>query len=171
MRRHILGFVSAIALLGCTSAASAGVLGPFAVEGAGITVIDGEHVEFEGIVLFPDFDLGWTEMASSFDINFGDAPFTIDGTLTLSGSNGNLNADLEGVLFTSGDFAVTSGEWVMTGGTGIFNGLAASGVFASFTHLASGNTRFFIGGNLVPAPGALALLGCGLLVVRRRRRA
>ncbi len=171
MRRRILGLVGAIALMACTSAATAGILGPFDLEAAGIVTPDGNHVDFEGIVLFPDAELGWTELVASFDIDFGDAPFTIDGTFTLSGSNGNLNADLEGVVFISDDFAVAAGEWVMTGGTGIFEGLAGSGVFSSFTHNASGITRVFIGGNLVPAPGALALLGCGLLGVRRRRRA
>ncbi|MEE9131032.1 MAG: hypothetical protein V3T84_13520 [Phycisphaerales bacterium] len=171
MRQRILGLVGAIALLGCTSGATAGIFGPFDLEAAGTSTVEDNHVEFEGIVLFPDFELGWTELVSHFDIDFGDVPFTIDGNFTLSGPNGDLNADFEGILFSSGDFGVTAGEWVMTGGTGIFEGLAGSGVFSSFTHLASGNTRAFIGGSLVPAPGALALLGCGLLGVRRRRRA
>ena len=171
MRRRILGFVGAMVLLGCTSAATAGVLGPFSVEAAGFSTLRDNHVEFEGIILFPDFELGWDRLVSSFDIDFDNDPFTIDGDFRLSGLNGNLNADLEGVLFSSGDFAVTAGEWVMTEGDGIFDGLAGSGVFFSFTHNETGITQFFIGGNLVPAPGALALLGCGLLGVRRRRRA
>jgi MYXO-CTERM domain-containing protein len=97
-------------------------------------------------------------------------------------SNAGLGGWWIGVEFTGANAANTANGWrVVNGPTtgasinafGIFNN-AGSGVFQAFFTLGAAPTpsRFMVdvNGTLVPAPGAMALLGVAGLVGGRRRR-
>jgi len=85
-----------------------------------------------------------------------------------------------GVEFTGANAANTANGWRVIGAPttgssidafGMYNN-AASGVFQAFWNLGAGNpSRLMVdvNGTLIPAPGAIALLGLAGLVSRRRR--
>lgn len=174
MKRLMYGMVTSAALAFGSTLATAGVVGPFEVEAEGVSTQDGAVVDFEGDVTSQTpISLNFDTLTSSITLGaVGGGPIDFTGSFVLSGADGDLFADVTGVLFDAGGFSSTAGSFIVTGGTGIFDGLTGEGVVNSLTFNEDGSTQVKIAGTLVPAPGVLGLFAVsGLVCGRRRRRA
>ena len=156
-------------VLGLTGIAQADLVGPFQLSGEGTSEQVGDQINITADIVMGDLDLD----NASATVTLGDStPFQqFGGDLTLTGDDGQLFATLEGAFFEQAGFTAGSGQMEITGGTGIFEDYFGSGVFTTMTDNATGATDLQLAGELIPAPGALALLGLAGLVGSRRRRA
>ena len=175
MVRSMNGLVAGLALLGCVSAASADVHGEFSV------TIQGE-VDLKN--LFEDLDFGfmgedilyqepfleWEMLQIEAFLTGTSDPFDFEGEFDLEGGLGGLEAMMMGTLLFGDEFITAEGTWELVEGDGAFEDFTGSGDFSIMTNNMTGFTEVTISGVLVPAPGALALVACGMLVSRRRRR-
>lgn len=114
----------------------------------------------DGVLNFEFLDASGTNLISAFSVAFSQAGNFI-WTITLGGT---FSADATGILQMSTD-ATSNGQWFLSDASptvgsedNTFGG--ANGGLLSH--------RFEI--NVIPAPGALALMGMGSLVAARRRR-
>lgn len=169
MRTVLLATVLAGLLLCAT--ARADVFGQFTLVSEGLTELDGLEADYAGPVISQPASFGFDMMIAELLIN---PAFTeLDGTFEWLGANGNLFAFAEGfvTLDPEGGFASSSGSWTITGGTGVFDGVTGTGTFAALINIFTDETTVLVGGTLIPAPGAAALLMlAGLAGSRRRRR-
>lgn len=153
-------------------AASAGnFLGDFEVESEGPADLTGDNFNAVTDVIFQEPALGFDTVLIDGMIDFGNDPFTNSGTFTFEGADGDLFAAFDGFVFVNDSFVSSAGDFTITGGTGVFDGVTGSGVFTVFVD-DEGIAQANFGGTIVPTPGALALLGiagCGALGRRRRR--
>lgn len=169
MKMRYVAAMAAAGVFALSSAAQAGLVGSFQLEGEGTAEQVGDQINLTANITSGELPLS----TASATLTLGDSnPFQqFGGDLTLTGDDGQLFATLEGAFFEQGNFTSGSGQMEITGGTGIFDGLTGDGVFTSLTNNESGDTQIKLAGELIPAPGAIALLGLGGLVAGRRRRA
>ena len=115
--------------------------------------------------------------AGTLDIDTGSNPDSVSGSLVFTDGGGDtITISLSGSAFGTGSqFATAAGTWTMTSGTGAFSAFSGSGTWntALFFQTAGSDKAMSMskfGGDLVPAPGAAALMALGGLVAIRRRR-
>lgn len=164
-------FAASIVLVGA-SAASASIIGPFTTGGTGSFALDGADIEIDGTVDTQNPDYDFETVDATLTLAGFDPMTTFTGSFVLSGTEGDLFADMAGDVFgINTPFAAIAGDFVITGGTGIFTDAIGSGVVSAFTDNNTGSVQFKIAGTIIPAPAGLAALaGLGLLGSRRRRQ-
>ncbi len=152
------------------------------------TVSDGEFVEtaVDGTSRTIEFETSIFDQIGPYGFVTADGEFTqtfvgpimdeLTGEVVLTGPDAGdtVVASYEGVFFPgdNGD-ATFAGVWETTETTGIYAGLFGEGQFSGsylFEEDEAGQFILIIQGELIPAPGAAALLGLGGLVAMRRRR-
>ncbi len=170
MKRMLCHLVVVAAAMLLSNVAHAGVIGDFEVEAFGSFTLVDDTVEIDAAVTDQTPDLGFESFLASLLLDLEVDPFTFAGDFTLTGADGDLFATTTGVLFIDGAFVVQAGTFMITGGTGVFDGLTGSGVINGFSDLNTGEQQVKLAGTIVPAPAALALFGVAGLVTRRRRR-
>ena len=175
MNRNMNSLVAGVALLGCVSAASADVHGEFSVTIQGqvdlaLLLEDSEFVFMGADVMYQEPFMAWEELAIEAFVSGMSDPFAFAGSFDLGGGLGTMEAVMMGTLVFGVEFITAEGSWELVEGYGGFEDLTGSGGFSIVTNSKTGLTEVVVGGVLIPAPGALALLACGMLVSRRRRR-
>jgi len=153
------------------------------------------QVEGEGAFAFVDinprhivftFDAGVLDQIGPYGftsvVGEGVQTFTLDpihddlavnATLFGPDPGDTIAGSFEGLFYPGAMNGTSAGVWEVTGATGIYAGLVGGGVFSSWNVVldqAGGILGFTIQGDLVPAPGVLAAMGLGTLVLTRRRR-
>jgi len=138
---------------------------------------DFREIEFESTVFAQVGPYGFTEADGMFTQTFTVDPVSDDltGVVVLTGPDpaDTVTASYDGVFFPDDMNATFAGVWELTGATGIYEGLVGDGQFSGFylfEDAMGGDFGLVIQGNLVPAPGAFALVGFGALAAARRRR-
>ena len=146
--------------------------GPFSTVSVGMSEFGkGGELFIVADVIFQLPDLGLETFDGEFMLSeAGELGFA--GGFLLGGLDGDFAADASGSFFFDKDsgFAIGSGFWELSDGSGIFEGLSGVGTISVVIDGASGETIVKVGGILVPAPGVLAGMGLAGLTMRRRRR-
>lgn len=134
-------------------------------------------IEFETTVDFEIGGLGITEIDGEFVQTFTGGDFdTIEGEAEFEGPSDldTISVEFAGTLFDNG-FSSFAGEWDMTASTGVYavytSGSGNNSGSYFFLDEDSGSFFAIFQGELVPAPGSLALAGLALAAATRRRRA
>lgn len=165
--------VATCAIVCATTIVEADIIGPFEVQAVGEASIDESSITMTNLAVIdqqPSLNFQLADVTLLLDDP--GPPQSIIGSFTLSGDSGSLSADIvSGAIFGfNSNFATAAGDFVITGGTGLFEGIIGQGSFNSFTNMNTGETQIKIGGKILPAPSALALLGIAGCCGRRRRR-
>lgn len=164
------------AIFGCLivcSAATADLIGPFQAQAIGTADINEPTITMSNMdVISQDPMMNFDSLDVALTLDAPGSPQGFFGSFSLSGTDGSLFADItSGSIFGLDTmFATAAGEFVIMGGTGLFEGLNGFGTFNTFINTDTGQTQVKIGGMLLPAPGALAVLGLAGLCGPRRRR-
>lgn len=169
----IIGALTACTLAVAGSTATADLIGPFQAQATGEAEFGDSTITKTNLdVIGQDPMLNFDSLDVTLTLDEPGSPQGFTGMFTLSGADGSLFADIvSGSIFgLDTNFATAAGEFVISGGTGIFEGVTGFGTLNSFTNMSTGQTQVKIGGEFLPAPGTLALLGVAGLVGPRRRR-
>lgn len=171
VRRIVFGLAGAVAAVFFSAQpALAGVLGPFSTTSIGLSEFGkGGELFIDADVLFQFPDLGFETFDGEFLLMEG-GEFGFTGEFLLDGLDGGFTADAFGSFIFNDGFALGSGFWELTSGTGVFEGLTGAGTISAIIDTDTGATLVKVSGILVPAPGVLAGLGIAGLTMRRRRR-
>lgn len=173
MRRILFGLAGAVAAVFLSAQpALAGVAGPFSTTSTGMSVFGkGGELLIDADVIFQLPDLGLETFDGEFLLEEG-GKFGFTGSFILGGLDGDLVGDAFGSFFVDEDlgFAIGSGFWELTEGTGIFEGFTGAGTISAIIELETGITTVKVSGVIIPAPGVLAGMGIAGLTMRRRRR-
>ncbi len=113
-----------------------------------------------GVLNFEFFDAAGANLITAFSVNFSQAGNFI-WTITLGGA---FTADAAGVLQITTD-ATSNGQWFLSDA-----GPTVGSEDNTFGGASGGLLSHKFEINVIPAPGALALLGMGGIVAGRRRR-
>jgi len=161
----------AVAIFAVASTSTASIIGPFTTGGSGTFSLAGPTITIDADVTNQTPDYDFDSLDASLTLDTLDPNTTFSGSFVLSGSQGDLFATMNGNIFgVNSPFATAAGDFIITGGTGIFDGAIGDGVFNAFTDNNAGTVQFKIAGVIIPAPAGMAVLaGFGLLGGRRRR--
>jgi hypothetical protein len=168
---HMIAACAGAAMLSAVSHAD--IIGPFHLMATGQAEIEDDIITKTSLnVMDQDPALGFQTVDVTLSLDDPDQPQSLLGSISIAGDDGWLYADIvSGMIFgLDTNFATAAGEFIITGGTGVFDGAMGSGTFNSFTNTQTGQTQIKLGAVLVPTPGALALLGVAGLCGRTRRR-